>query len=515
MARFRDPELFRDDLIADYFQSLAPAGYTALYWALSRAIDPAQASKLLPPLLGLATALFTFLLTRQLHPSPTGAFLASVLLSWYLWQYDDLASATPRAFQAPLLAAQVWALLSGRSLLGAVLVGLSPLFYPVAGVLGLALLGARLIRLRRWRLTLARQRSAWVAFLVAAVLVAAVLLPEQLIGLRFGPQYGLDRMREMPEFGPYGRVPFFVADAYDYWAESHLSGLDLRLTHPPLGHLPVLFEYLILAALLPALLLFRRSAGADRLGIRAEILLQLLLVSVGLFFLAHLLLPGLYLPSRYVKWSLPLVLSVAGGLALAILIQAIAARVGRGLGARRPVGGGLALGLAAALALYPAQFDPDFVHDRHPAVTAYLREQPKDILIVGVPSQADVVPSFTQRRVLVSREHAVPHQPGYYERMRRRLDDLIDAYYAPSAEQAADFAARYGVDVFLVDRSAFNRATFAEAWTGYPRGRWEPFTSAIAAKLERSTAFGLLESIPRCAVIDDGQVAVVPTTCLR
>src|SRR5687768_8588423 len=36
LARLRDPELFPNDLVADYFQALAPPGYVALYWALSQ-----------------------------------------------------------------------------------------------------------------------------------------------------------------------------------------------------------------------------------------------------------------------------------------------------------------------------------------------------------------------------------------------------------------------------------------------------------------------------------------------
>ena len=31
MLRYLDPELFPQDLIADYFQSVAPVGYTSLY----------------------------------------------------------------------------------------------------------------------------------------------------------------------------------------------------------------------------------------------------------------------------------------------------------------------------------------------------------------------------------------------------------------------------------------------------------------------------------------------------
>ena len=41
MARYVDPELFPNDLIADYFQSVAPWGYTSLYkLGIAIGIDP-------------------------------------------------------------------------------------------------------------------------------------------------------------------------------------------------------------------------------------------------------------------------------------------------------------------------------------------------------------------------------------------------------------------------------------------------------------------------------------------
>src|SRR5262249_44889873 len=56
MWRFVDPELFRGDLIADYFQSVAPAGYSMLYRGAARlGMDPIYFSKLLPMALGVLT----------------------------------------------------------------------------------------------------------------------------------------------------------------------------------------------------------------------------------------------------------------------------------------------------------------------------------------------------------------------------------------------------------------------------------------------------------------------------
>jgi hypothetical protein len=94
------------------------------------------------------------------------------------------------------------------------------------------------------------------------------------------------------------------------------------------------------------------------------------------------------------------------------------------------------------------------------------------------------------------------------------MEDLIEAYYAESTAPIAEFVGRYGVDVLLVNRAAFDRATFKRGWTGSTDGTWEPFTPAISRKLERSSRFALLELASRCAVVEDGTVAVVPTGCL-
>jgi hypothetical protein len=235
-----------------------------------------------------------------------------------------------------------------------------------------------------------------------------------------------------------------------------------------------------------------------------------LVASLGLFLLAHVLFFSLYYPNRYVQRSVPLVFALAAGLAIGILLEAVARRV-------RPSRRRLAVCvlttlLGMAVAAYPVppyrRWRPDF----HPAVTAYLQEQPKSILVAGVPSETDSVPMFSRRRVVASRLHAVPYHVGYYGELSERIHDLIEAYYAESLSEVLDFAARYGVDVFLVNRAAFDKRTFAATW--YPGTAWEPYTSAIADRLDRRESFVLLEYARRCAVVDDGAVAAVPTTCL-
>ena len=522
MARFRNPELFRADLIADYFQALDPPGYSALYWLLSRVADPLQVSKLLPPALGLLTALFTFLLARRLHPAPTGAFLASVLLSWFLWQVDDLASATPRAFLALFIAAQLWALASRRLALGVGLVGLSGLFYPAAAAVGMGLLGVRVVRWRGWRPGLSRERSVWLALAAAAILVVAAQLPTQLAGARFGKVVSAGEAMTMPEFGPDGRNAYFGRSWYGYWLDSGRSGLDLRVADHQPATISIQLGCLLLAALLPMLARSRRWSAAARLGGQVMILPQLLLASFALFFVAHQVLFHLHYPNRFVRASLPLVVAVAAGLSLGILIEAISARVAARLGPRLRSGAGsrtaLAVGLAlvigTALIVAPAESQGNFRHDRYPLMSEYLRSLPEDTLVAGAPGDLDSVPTFAQRRVLASHESALAFHQGYYGEIRRRINDLIEAYYAESPDEVAQFARRYGVGVFLVNRTAFGQRTFPFAWTGLSNGRWEPYTSAVSRKLQSSDHFALQSVIRPCAAVEDRELVAIPTECL-
>ncbi|NEQ79142.1 MAG: hypothetical protein F6K26_02485, partial [Moorea sp. SIO2I5] len=86
MQRFFDPSLFPDDLIANYFQSVAPAGYTTLYRLIGFVgIHPLLLNKLLPMVLGLITTSYCFRLCLQMLPIPAAGFIASLLLNQTLW----------------------------------------------------------------------------------------------------------------------------------------------------------------------------------------------------------------------------------------------------------------------------------------------------------------------------------------------------------------------------------------------------------------------------------------------
>src|SRR5215208_192506 len=106
MERFLDPQLFPNDLIADYFQSVAPTGYSALYNLMAHlGVHPMLLNKLLPMALGFITTAYCFLLCLRILPVPGAAFFSTLILNQSIWMQDDLVSATPRAFLYPLFLA--------------------------------------------------------------------------------------------------------------------------------------------------------------------------------------------------------------------------------------------------------------------------------------------------------------------------------------------------------------------------------------------------------------------------
>lgn len=513
MQRLVNPSLLRDDLYADYFASQAPPGYVMIFRLLLPFTDLVTASKLLPPFLGLMAAGFTYMLTVRLYPSGPAAFLTTILGSWYVWQYDDLATGSPRAFLLPLTAMLLYALVAGwRWWLVAGVVALEAVLYPSAAALGVVLVGARLVILDGWPPRLARDRRTWLAAVGSGVVALVLLAPTLFGGSEFGPAVTAQAARTMPEFGPNGRTAFFSTDAYQFWVVSYRSGFDLRVSDRLFPNVPIFFGLLGLACLLPlAALVERRGIGqtvGPSLTPAAVLAGQVIAASLLLFLAAHLLLFKLYLPARFVAWTAPLVLSIAAGVGVAALLTWLATCLKRS----RP---GLHVGaavlvLAGGLAMYPASFDGNFVTDRTPGITAYLRALPPDTVVVGAPVEADSVPAFSGLRVMTNREYALAYHTGFYGQVQERTRAAIDAYYAESPQQLAEVTAKYGVGVYLVNRAAFDPARAADAWAG----SFEPYTSMVLERVQRGRRFALLDQVRRCGVLTEGDVTVVSAGCI-
>lgn len=522
MQRFLDPSLLPRDWIANYFQSVTPTGYAALYHLMSICgISPLLFSKILPAILGFITTSYCFFLSLELLPVSMTAFLSSLLFNQTLWLRDDLVSATPRSFIAPLLLAFLYYLLRGTWLSVAVCIGLMGLFYPLGvflctGVLVLRLLVEAIHTLQtshQLNLTFLTNKKGILAAITIAFLV---LLPYVLNQSEYGPTISAHEARTWPEFFPKGRIPFFNdTNPLKFWLQGQHSGIRLSL-NPPI---------IISAFLLPVLLNLRqRFPLAKQISSNIRILAELVLVSLGCFFLSHALLFKLYLPSRYTLHTLPIVLSIAAAISLTIILDAIY-RWAKGKIQYQnnkktrlslvSVSCGLLI-FSCLVIFYPNLFwqkafpKTGYVVGGLPELYEFIQKQPKNSLIVSLANEVNNLPTFGRRSILVGQEYANPYHVGYYTKIRQIYQDLIQAQYSLDLAEVKKFINKYDVDFWLIDPLSFTEKEVNNKFIQ----QYQSAATKARKNIESRKVPVLSNFQQKCAVWQQNGYALLSTECI-
>lgn len=450
MERFLDSQLFPQDLIADYFQSISPPGYAAFYQIFAAVgIHPLFLAKVIPVILGIVATAFFFGACLEMLAVPSAAFLGTLLLNQSLWMQEDLVSATSRAFLYPLFAAFIYYLLR-RSLFPCLIsIIVLGLVYPTFILICAGILILKLFDFSQGLPRLIKNRQDYIFCGAALGVCVAIILPLVLEKSTFGPFITVAEARQLPEFLPGGRVKFF--DDHNpgrFWLSGSRSGWRLSF-NPPI---------VILGLLLPLLGRFPQHFRlVKQLKDSIAVLWQLAAISVLLFFAAHALLFKLYLPSRYTVHSLRIVLALATGIALVIILDAIYQALRQhGFVAITIIG--LILGLVV---FYPNLFWKNhfpkqaYIEGEVPELYQFFQQQPKDTLIASFADEVNQLPSFAKRSILVGSEYALPYHVGYSRQFRQRTDDLISAQYSSDLIAVQKLVTTYGVDFFLLEAGTF------------------------------------------------------------
>lgn len=462
MFRFVDPRLFPNDPTADYFQSLAPSGYSTLYWLLARAgIDPLIASKLLPSLLSLIATGYFFALAGRVFRSPAVATLAAILFCQCLWSNSDLASATPRAFFYPLFVAFLYYDIRGSMLGVLTTVGLEALFFPPVALLSLGVLALNCLRWeKRFRLALVKSGRPYIVFTAAFGLTLTCLWPYLHSVGAFGPLVTYAQARQMPEFGPDGRVPFFFQSLWGYWVGGN-GGIHTPPTRPP---------WFLAAFLWPVLRLFPNQfplLNAVPRGARP--MAQMAGAGLLLFLAAHLFLFRLYLPNRYTHPTMRVLLTLAAGGVLLALVDAALRWAETRSEQRRSFSKVAAVGLSSILLglvlgvplLVPKFPTASYVKGAHADLYRFFVRQPLTTRIASLSDEANNLPTFCRRTLIVGAECAVPFHPAYYLPLRDRGLQLARAQYSADPSVVQQCVRDQKIDFWLLDRSAFS-PTYAQ-----------------------------------------------------
>ena len=507
MQRFVDPELLPNDLIADYFQSVAPVGYTNLYkLAAFMGLDPLFFNKFIPLFLSIATAVAAFYFCLEIIPIPAISFTGTLIFLQNLWMDNNLVSGTPRAFIYVLLLGFLYAL-ARRSLWGCiVMLLLQGLFYPPTIFLCAGTVALQVIHFKDGKLQFSRQAKDYRFSLICLLVAGAVLLPFALASSPYEPLITFAEAKVLPEFQEDGRSQFFRNEVKDYWLGGR-SGLfpGTMLTPATLA-----------AALLLPVLQWRRLPLLQALTPQQRLLPDLTLVSLGMFFAAHFLLFVLYLPSRYTQHSFRVIVAFAAAISLFALLDLAFRWAEKGPSLLRKLPVWIACGaLGLATMGYPifmdSFLDPIYVYSNWPDLYQFLQEQPKDSLVASLSRDADNISTFARRPVLFSLEQSIPYHRGYYNRIEQRVRDVIRAQYDPSLEPLQAVIREYGIDLWLFDRSSFEVDYLVKYdWLK----QFQPETEEAIAQLSTGEFPAIMAFAERCQVFEDRKHVILSAQCL-
>ncbi|MGB3264779.1 MAG: hypothetical protein WBA89_12600 [Microcoleus sp.] len=511
MVRFVDRQLFPNDFIANYYQSVAPAGYSTLYkLAATFGIHPLLFHKILPLFLGLISTYYCFGLCLEMLPVPVTGFIASLLLNQHMWMTDDLASTTARAFIYPIFLAFLY-YLSRSSLLPCLgAIALIGLFYPPYALVAAGILVLRLLSWENGSLRLSGDRTNYLFCATGLGVIFLVMLPYALDKSEFGPTYTAAEAKQMAEFAPNGRNAFFRPNPVDYWLTGRGSGMFPKSLFTPVTH--------CVGLLFPLLLFWRsRFPLAKQIQSNIWLLLQLFLASSVMFFAAHATIFKLYQPGRYTAYSLRFIIVLISAIALTLIIDGVghwASQTVTKLDWKNLVALITIAIIAVAVVLYPCFVETfptvGYVEGKMPALYKFFQQQPKDILIASIAAEADNLPTFSQRSVLVAKEYAVPYQKGYYSKYRQRVSDLIRAQYTPERTVLQNFINQYGVDFWMLDRNALTLEYLEDyGWLN----QFDSTPQAMLA-LKQGKIPALASAITSCAVFQNEILVVLDASCI-
>ncbi|MEM9924885.1 MAG: hypothetical protein AAF915_14215 [Cyanobacteria bacterium P01_D01_bin.50] len=523
MLRFIDPNLFPNDLIADYFQSVAPVGYSYIYRAFTfLGINPLVLNKLLPLVLGLLTSSYFFGFCMQILPLPITAFIATVIFNQNTWMKDDLISATPRAFLYPLFVAFLYYLCRKSLFPCLITIVLLGLFYPQYVFISAGILVVRLWDWQSGKFRFSQKKDDYIFCAVGLGVAFFVMLPYALKSSEFAPTISVAQAKQLPEFLPRGRSSFFRENLLEFFYRGR-SGMFPSSLFTPVTY--------CLGLLLPFLMLFRSKFSLLQ-QLRKEIIIlpQMLLVAIGMFFAAHLFLFRLHLPSRYTGYNFRLIVGISAAITLTVILQAILSTNFRKNTIYNKFRQFFALLITAFISLAVLFYYPLLTNNlpmtsyktgKIPALYEFFQQQPKDTLIASIAEEVDNLPTFSQRSILIGREYAIPYHFGYYSQFRQRVIDLTQAQYSKNLRDVKTFIQKYGINFWLLESQSFtpeyikiNSLLKQYYKSNLNQDKLVQLTKEISQSLEQGNVPALSKTVPNCTVAKVKNYIVLDAKCI-
>lgn len=454
MRSWIDPQLYSPrDILTQFSAQYVSWGVRGLYRFFAFfGGDPLIVSKFVAGALYTLMGGSVFGLARRLAGGGSlgrhVGFAALAVFWLHPYFLHNISGGLARAFAGPLLVCLLWAWSANRGRLALLFLVLEALFIPYifalcAGAFGLAWL---------WDMTGSRRKALpaganTIAMAAAFAVGGAVTLAFNL-GLTaagFGPLIAKADMVGRVIFTDAGRLSIFPTPSLIKLALiAPLEKLmPFQVWGPALGGVAaVLFGVVLLMTVRKAP--WRLAAG------NAASIAAIAAASLLLYWVSRLVLLKLFLPERYIEYSVHVIWCLALGIPLGAATARMAVRRDW-----RVIGAVLVLALAI-LAGARLQGEGLYHFEEYAPLYDAVRRTEKDAVIAGHPSLMDDVLTFGRRRVYASFETSQPWCVGLWKKVEPRLYSIFSAYYSDDPEEIIRMCQREGIDYLVVDDRNFS-----------------------------------------------------------
>ena len=132
-----------------------------------------------------------------------------------------------------------------------------------------------------------------------------------------------------------------------------------------------------------------------------------------------------------------------------------------------------------------------------------------------------MLPTFSQRSILVGREYAIPYHFGYYSQFRQRVVDLTQAQYSQNIADVKTFIQKYQIDFWLLDGGAFtpqyiqNNSLLRQYYrSNLNQDKLVKITKDIFQSLQQGNVPALSKVVPNCTVADIQSFVILDAKCI-
>ena len=219
-------------------------------------------------------------------------------------------------------------------------------------------------------------------------------------------------------------------------------------------------------------------------------------VSFFLYFLARLFLVKLFVPRRYIFYTLTIIYCIGFALSVRIIFETI-----------KP--GRLKIFLVLAFLLVLASFKGRhigfFDYSRNESLYRFLQLTPKTSLMAGWPDIMDNAMTFGKRRAFVTYELSHTWVEPYWSETKKRTFDFFKAYYSSTPDEIKAFCKLYGIEYLIVREDDFNSKKFQESLSYF-----EPFNGFIWYLLHSNQTFAILDRSIFPPVFESNGIRLIP-----